>query len=71
MRFCAYCPENIETAEAKECIENMIRENYQLKQDYDKLMKAFLNCTIAYRKATGEYYKESEDEDYDTDDSRD
>lgn len=62
MRICAYCPEDLTTSEVKECVENLIRENYQLKQDYDKLMKAFVRCTIAYKNATGEYYKELEDE---------
>ena len=30
MRACSYCPEDLNTAEIKECVENMYKEIYKL-----------------------------------------
>ena len=40
MRVCAYCPEDFNTAEVKECVEKMYKEIYLLQQDKDKLMES-------------------------------
>jgi hypothetical protein len=65
MRFCAYCPEDHNTAEVKECVEKMYKEIYALQADKDKLLEAIIKLRAAYRSATGKDYK---DEDYSTED---
>jgi len=56
MRFCAYCPEDHNTAEVKECVENMYKEIYLLQQDKDKLLEDIIKIRKAYREATGNEY---------------
>ena len=63
LRLCAYCPEDFNTAEVKECVEEMIRTNYKLRQDLDELKKEYehtlkeLNTLrTAYREAAGHEY---------------
>ncbi len=51
-RLCAYCPEDFNTAEVKECVEEMIRENYKLRQDLDQLRESYDQLQTAYREAT-------------------
>lgn len=36
-RICSYCPEELDTGKIKDCVEGLIRENYLLKQDREKL----------------------------------
>lgn len=62
-RFCAYCPEDINTAEVKECVEKMYKEIYALQSDKDMLLEDIVKLRAAYRFATG---KEYTDEDYKT-----
>jgi len=58
--LCAYCPEDFNTAEVKECVEKLIRENYLLQQDKDRLMSDFLQLRAAYRNITGTDYRGEE-----------
>ena len=58
MRFCAYCPEDHNTAEVKECIEGMYKEIYLLQQDKDKLLEDILKLRKAYKDVTGIDYKD-------------
>lgn len=55
-RLCAYCPEDFNTAEVKECIEEMIRQQYVLKQCNNDLTKEMIEIRKAYRKETGKGY---------------
>ena len=57
MRFCAYCPEDHNTAEVKECVESMYKEIYQLQQDKDELLKKLIEINAAYRRETGYDYQ--------------
>lgn len=59
-RFCAYCPEDINTAEVKECVERMIKEIYLLQQDKDKLLESLIKLNKAYRDITGKDYREDD-----------
>jgi len=59
MRFCAYCPENFDTREVKECVEGLISENYSLKQSYDDLLKELINVRRAYKDVTGIEYRDN------------
>lgn len=59
-RFCAYCSEQYDTSEVKECVEGMYRQIYQLQQDKDHLMEAIVRIRKAYKDATGEDYKDDE-----------
>lgn len=58
MRFCAYCPEDHNTAEVKECVEKMYKEIYKLQQDKDLLLNDLIKLRQAYKEKTGEDYKE-------------
>ena len=58
MRFCAYCPEDHNTAEVKECVEKMYKEIYALQADKDMLMNEIIKIRAAYKNATGEAYKD-------------
>lgn len=58
LRTCAYCPEELDTAEIKECVESMYKEIYKLQQDKDILLKDLIKIRQAYKNATGEEYKE-------------
>ena len=57
MRFCAYCPEDHNTAEVKECVESMYKEIYELQQDKDELLKKLIEINAAYRRETGNDYQ--------------
>lgn len=57
MRWCSYCPENYNTAEVKECIEEMIRKQYVLQQTNDDLLKELIKVRRAYKDETGKEYK--------------
>lgn len=56
MRLCAYCPDDYNTKEVKECVEEMIRQQYVLKECYDDLMKELIEIRKAYKKETGKEY---------------
>ena len=58
MRFCAYCPEDHNTAEVKECVENMYKEIYKLQADKDMLLEDIVRIRAAYKEATGKDYQE-------------
>lgn len=58
MRFCAYCPEDHNTAEVKECVESMYKEIYALQADKDKLLEDIIKLRAAYRSVTGKDYDE-------------
>ena len=60
-RWCAYCDEQFETAEVKECVENMYKQIYKLQADKDKLLESLIKVRAAYRNKTGEDYQEEED----------
>lgn len=57
-RFCAYCPEDFNTAEVKECVEGMYKEIYLLQQDKDKLLEDIIKIRRAYKEATGIDYRD-------------
>ena len=57
MRLCSYCPENINTREVKECVENMIREIYALRSDKNEILEDLIKIRAAYREATGHDYQ--------------
>ena len=59
MRLCPYCPENFVTAEVKECVEGMIKEIYQLRQDKDLLLNELVKTRAAYKIATGVDYEDN------------
>ena len=56
MRLCSYCPEDYNTAEVKECVEELVREIYNVKQCNSDLMKELIKVRAAYRKETGKEY---------------
>ena len=56
-RLCCYCPEDINTAEVKECVERMYKEIYQLQADKDELLKDLLEVRKAYKEISGHDYK--------------
>ena len=58
MRFCAYCPEDHNTAEIKECVEEMQRKIYLTEQCNDDLMKELIKIRRAYKEATGFEYQD-------------
>lgn len=60
MRFCAYCPEDHNTAEVKECVEKMYKEIYLLQQDKDKLLEDIIKIRKAYRELSGHDYQDNE-----------
>lgn len=37
-RICSYCPEEFDLQTIKECIEDLIKENYQLNQSLDSAL---------------------------------
>ena len=59
MRTCAYCPEDLNTAEIKECVEKMYKEIYLLQQDKDKLLEDLIKIRHAYKEATGFEYQDN------------
>ena len=56
MRACAYCPEDLNTAEIKECVEKMYKEIYALQADKDKLLEDLIRLQAAYKSFTGRNY---------------
>ena len=58
MRLCAYCPEDFNTRDVKECVEKMYREIYALQQDKDQLLEDLIKVRAAYKEATGHEYKD-------------
>jgi hypothetical protein len=56
-RFCAYCPEDINTAEVKECVEKMYKKIYALQADKDMLLDDLIKIRAAYRSVAGKEYK--------------
>lgn len=59
MRFCAYCPEDHNTAEVKECVEGMYKEIYQLQADKDLLLDDLIKIRKAYKDVTGHEYQDA------------
>ena len=59
MRFCSYCPEDINTAEVKKCVEDMYKEIYKLQQDKDMLLEDLIKVRNAYKEVTGFDYRDS------------
>jgi len=59
-RFCVYCPEEYDTAEVKECIENMYKKIYSLQADKDSLLEDLSRIQKAYKEATGKEYVKHE-----------
>lgn len=59
MRFCCYCPEDINTAQVKECVEKMYKQIYALQADKDKLIEDLMKIRQAYLEKTGEEYVET------------
>ena len=57
-RFCAYCPDDLNTAEIKECVEEMQRKMYVIEQCNDDLMKELIKVRRAYKDVTGVEYKD-------------
>ena len=60
MRFCAYCPEEHDAAEIKECVEEMLRKIYVIQQCNDDLMKELIKVRRAYKEATGVDYRDDQ-----------
>ena len=60
MRWCAYCPEDFNTAEVKDCVEKMYKEIYALQSDKDMLLESLIKIRAAYRSATGKDYKDED-----------
>ena len=56
MRLCSYCPDDYNTAEVKECVEEMLRQIYRNQQTIDDLMKELLKVRQAYKDETGKEY---------------
>lgn len=56
-RFCAYCPEDFNTAEVKECVEKMYKEIYALQADKDMLLEHLVKLRAAYRSVTGKDFE--------------
>jgi len=59
-RFCAYCPDNIETGEVKECVEEMQRLLYVRDEVISDLTKELIKIRAAYHKDTGREYKDGD-----------
>lgn len=57
-RFCAYCPDKLDTAEVKECIEEAIRHEYLMNEVHDDMLKEIIKIRQAYHRDTGKEYKE-------------
>lgn len=60
LRICAYCPEDYNTAEVKECVEKMYKEIYALQADKDKLLEDLLKIRKAYKELSGHEYQDTE-----------
>ena len=57
-RFCAYCPDEYDTAEVKECVESMLKEIYALRAKNEKLEEDLVRILANYRLKTGVDYNE-------------
>ena len=64
MRFCAYCPDDFNTAELKECVEEAIRQEYVYKEVWDDMMKEIIKIRAAYKRDTGHEYKEDKPDEH-------
>ena len=58
-RFCAYCPEDINTGEVKACVEEMQRKIYNIQQVNDDLLKELIKIRRAYKDVTGNEYRDN------------
>lgn len=58
MRFCAYCPEDFNTAEVKECVEKMYKQIYELQADKDMLLDELVKIRAAFKQEVGYDYKD-------------
>ena len=61
-RFCAYCPDDINTAEVKECVETMQKMLYTRDEVVRDLTKELIKIRRAYHQATGKEYKDGDDD---------
>ena len=59
MRLCAYCPEEHDTAEIKECVEELLRKVYLTQQCNDDLMKELIKVRQAYKELSGHEYSDN------------
>ena len=59
MRLCAYCPDDYNTAEVKECVEELIRKVYTTEKCNDDLMHELIKIRRAYKEATGVEYSDT------------
>ena len=57
LRFCAYCPEEFETSEVKECVEELLRKVYVAEQCNKDLMKELIKIRKAYKELSGYEYQ--------------
>ena len=61
-RICCYCPDDLKTAEVKECMEKAYKEIYKLQADKDKILEDLVKVLAAYRLATGKDYSDENSE---------
>ena len=61
MRVCVYCPEQLDAAEVKECVEGMYKTIYKLQADKDLLLEDLLKIRRAYKELSGHEYQDTED----------
>lgn len=62
-RACAYCPEDMNTAEIKECVEDMLRTIYKLQADKDILLDDLVKINKKYKDITGHDFNFKENKD--------
>lgn len=55
-RLCSYCPEDFNTAEVKECVEDLVKNVYKLRAMNDTLREKLAEIQEAYHKETGKDY---------------
>ena len=58
MRLCAYCPEDFNTKEVKECVEWLVETMYKLQADKDLLLEELIKIRKAYKDVTGNEYRD-------------
>lgn len=56
LRFCAYCPEDLQVAETKECLEDMYREMYELQMQNKLLERELAAVKKKFKEVTGHEY---------------
>lgn len=59
-RLCSYCPDDINTAEVKECVEEMQRQLYVRDEVVSDLTKELIKVRSAYRASTGKEYSDED-----------